>query len=151
MRVFRISPLARRHSHRSSKAASREPEISSHRTCDSCGGPRHRFEELPRAYVDLLGVSLGDGCISTHPRGVCRLRLPLDTAYPRIVDEAARAMRTVMPSSRVGKVLRSGCVEVSSYARVGPASSPSMPGEEASSAVELSAWQEGLVWAAPHL
>jgi hypothetical protein len=28
----------------------------------------HRFDELPPAYVYLLGLYLGDGCISGHPR-----------------------------------------------------------------------------------
>ncbi len=30
----------------------------------------HAFAELPPAYVYLLGLYLGDGCISRHPRGV---------------------------------------------------------------------------------
>ncbi|MGH2657289.1 MAG: helix-turn-helix domain-containing protein [Actinomycetota bacterium] len=122
------------------------------RTCDSCGGSRHRSEELPETYVYLLGVYLGDGCISTHPRGVYRLPLTLDAAYPRIVDEAARAIRTVMPSSRVGKILRPGCVEVSSYSKGWPCLFPQHgPGKKHLRPIRLTAWQKRLVGRHPHL
>src|SRR5918996_654744 len=104
-------------------------------TCDSCGGSQHRWAELPGTYVYLLGVYLGDGCISTHPRGVYRLRLTLDAAYPRIVDEAARAMGTVIPSSRVGKILRPGCVEVSSYSKGWPCLLPQHGARQESGAI----------------
>jgi hypothetical protein len=42
---------------------------------------------------------LGDGMISTHPRGVYRLRVFLDRAYPLIVQECETAMSIVMPAS----------------------------------------------------
>ncbi|MGH2983902.1 MAG: helix-turn-helix domain-containing protein [Solirubrobacterales bacterium] len=38
--------------------------------CLVCGQDKHRFAELPRAYVHLLGLYLGDGTISRHRRGV---------------------------------------------------------------------------------
>jgi hypothetical protein len=121
-------------------------------TCNMCGGPRHSREELPGTYVYLLGVYLGDGCISTHPRGVYRLRLTLDAAYPGIIDEAARAMRTVMPSSRVGKIFRPGCVEVSSYSKGWPCLLPQHgPGKKHLRPIRLTAWQQGLVGRHPRL
>jgi hypothetical protein len=59
-------------------------------TCPLCGEAAHRFERLPGAYVYLLGLYLGDGCISAHPRGVFRLRDVLDAAYPSIIDQGRR-------------------------------------------------------------
>jgi hypothetical protein len=121
-------------------------------TCDSCGGSRHRQAELPGTYVYLLGVYLGDGCISTYPRGVYRLRLTLDAAYPRIIDEAARAMKAVMPSSRVGTISRPGYVEVYSYSKGWPCLFPQHgPGKKHLRPIRLTAWQRRLVDRHPHL
>lgn len=55
------------------------PEI-----CPACGKLRHRFGELGSRYVHLLGLYLGDGCISTHRRNVHRLRIFLDRKYPSL-------------------------------------------------------------------
>jgi len=63
--------------------------------CVRCGAPEHRFAELPRAYVYLLGLHLGDGCISAHPRRVYRLRLFFDARYPEILDAGEAAVRSV--------------------------------------------------------
>src|SRR5579884_3443096 len=43
--------------------------------CTLCGQDAHEFSGLPSSYVYLLGLYLGDGCISSHPRGVYRLRI----------------------------------------------------------------------------
>jgi hypothetical protein len=126
--------------------------IPSDGMCASCEGSQHRFSELPRAYVYLLGVYLGDGCISTHPRGVYRLRITLDLAYPKIIEEVAEAMRAVSPSNRVGRVERSGCVEVYSYSKGWPCLFPQHGlGKKHLRPIYLSDWQQGLVRAAPHL
>ncbi len=52
------------------------------------------------AYAYLLGVHLGDGCISKHHRGVFSLRVTLDRSYPGIIDECSEAMRRIAPSGR---------------------------------------------------
>ncbi len=62
--------------------------------------------DLPPAYVYLLGVYLGDGCISAHRRGVYRMRVHLDVRYPGIVDECEAALRAVAPRNRVGRLSR---------------------------------------------
>jgi hypothetical protein len=49
---------------------------------------------LPRSYVYLLGLYLGDGCISAHPRGAFKLRIALDSRYPRIIRESSMNART---------------------------------------------------------
>ena len=64
---------------------------------------------MPAAeYVYLLGLHLGDGCISEHARGVHKLRIKLDVRYPEIIDSCERAIETVMPGNRVGRVSREG-------------------------------------------
>ena len=70
--------------------------------CTSCGAVAHDFERLPTSYVYLLGLYLGDGCLSAHRRGVYRLRVVLDSRYPGIVAECAAAMQAVLPSNRPG-------------------------------------------------
>ena len=90
-------------------------------------GPWARPEDLPAAYVYLLGLYLGDGCISAHRRNVHRLRITLDTKYPRIVNECRRAVESVVPGNRVSLVPRGGGrdkppthVDVSAYSKGWP-------------------------------
>jgi hypothetical protein len=83
-------------------------------SCLRCGGPEHGFDGLPAGYVYLLGLYLGDGCISAHARGVYRLRLFLDARYPEIIDDAEAAVRSVLPENRINRVWRSGGYENSS-------------------------------------
>ena len=42
--------------------------------------------------MHLLGLYLGDGCISAHARGVYRLRIVLDVKYPGIIAAATAAL-----------------------------------------------------------
>lgn len=70
---------------------SRRPQASSH-----CGID-HDFGALPpRAYAYLLGLYLGDGCVSWYPRA-WRLRVTLDSKYPGIIDSCRAAIDTLMP------------------------------------------------------
>lgn len=62
-------------------------------------------------YAYLLGLYLGDGCLSEMHRGVYRLRITLDKKYPGIIDECRRTMALVLPN-KVGKIDRPGCLEV---------------------------------------
>jgi hypothetical protein len=121
--------------------------------CACCGGPPHRFEELPLSYSYLLGLYLGDGSIASHARGVYKLRLSLDAAYPRILDEADVAMREVLPASKVNRYPRpTGYVEVYSYSKAWPCLFPQHgPGKKHLRRIELAEWQEKLVRATPHL
>jgi hypothetical protein len=48
----------------------------------------HDLSTLPAAYVYLLGMYLGDGCLSSHPRDVYKLRISLDARYPGIAVSA---------------------------------------------------------------
>ena len=83
---------------RSTRRWARCPQES----CTTCGAAVHDFERLPASYVYLLGLYLGDGCLSKHRRGVFRLRVVLDSRYPGIVAECAAAMQDLLPGNRPG-------------------------------------------------
>lgn len=70
-------------------------------TCLRCGDLRHPFTgAIVYEYAYLLGLYLGDGCLLRHPRGVYRLHVFLDSAYPLIAAECQAAMSLVMPASQ---------------------------------------------------
>ena len=121
--------------------------------CQTCGNPDHDFDSLPSSYVYLLGLYLGDGCISHTHRGVYKLRLSLDSAYPGIIDEAARVVREVMPRNKVGMLPRpSNDVEVYSHSKSWPCLLPQHgPGKKHHRLIKLADWQQRLVLQIPEL
>jgi hypothetical protein len=124
-------------------------------SCPACGHPAHCPDELPAEYVYLRGLYLGDGCISTHRRGVHRLRIVLDGRYPGIIDECANAMALVMPRNRVSRQQRTGNfatssphshTEVHAYSKSWPCLFPQHgPGKKHERAIVLTDWQERLI------
>ena len=116
-------------------------------------------EPLPREYVYLLGMYLGDGCIATHRRGVYRLRIHLDLRYPGIVDECEAAIRAVAAGNRVNRLRRrshyTGAdrethVELSCYSKRWPGLFPQHgPGRKHTRDILLEPWQMELVRANP--
>jgi hypothetical protein len=123
--------------------------------CPACGAPQHRFESLPPEYVYLLGLYLGDGCISAHPRGVYRLRLFFDVRYPEILAAGEAAVRSVFPANRINRLSRSGGyensaprsnVELSVYSKTLLCLFPQHgPGRKHERPIVLEEWQRGLV------
>jgi hypothetical protein len=123
--------------------------------CASCGHPEHDLSTVTEPYLYLLGLYLGDGCISVHPRGVYRLRIFLDLRYPGIVESCEAAMRAVLPKSKVGRQLRrSGYVnraefsnvQVSAYSKCWPCLIPQHgPGRKHERQIRLEGWQRKLV------
>jgi hypothetical protein len=124
-------------------------------SCERCGTVQHRFDELTPAYVYLLGLYLGDGCIAAHARDVYRLRLFFDARYPTIIDDAESAVRSVFPANRIGRLERSGGyanssprsnVELSVYSKALPCLFPQHgPGRKHERAIALSDWQRRLL------
>jgi hypothetical protein len=97
------------------------------------------------AYAYLLGMYLGDGTISTHPRGVFRLRIFLDRAYPLIVRECEAAMSIVLPASKVSVYQQKSARvdEVSAFSKHWPHLFPQHgPGPKHKRDIVLAAWQE---------
>lgn len=121
--------------------------------CAVCGHETHVYERLPPDYTYLLGLYLGDGCISAHRRRVYRLRITLDAAYPAIIAEAEEAMRRVIPASKANTLepLGRGYIEVYSCSKAWPCLFPQHgPGKKHQRPIVLTDWQERLVRREPH-
>jgi hypothetical protein len=84
------------------------------------GVTQHRFDELTSDYVYLPGLYLGDGCISTAPRDVYKLRIVLDVKYPGIIDTASAALTSVRGKASGIQVRPRNRVELYSYWRSWP-------------------------------
>jgi hypothetical protein len=109
-------------------------------------GVDHDFSTLPAAaYCYVLGLYLGDGCISRHPRA-WRLRIVLDAKYPAIIDRCREAIEMLMPGQRAGTVKKEGCLEISLYSKHWPCLLPQHgPGRKHLRRISLAAWQQALV------
>jgi hypothetical protein len=102
-------------------------------------------------YAYLLGMYLGDGCLAMHPRGVYKLRIVLDTRYPMIIDECAKAIRAIKGSQApIGQVQCIGCVEVYALWKHWPCVFPQHgPGKKHLRRIELASWQQRIARAWP--
>jgi hypothetical protein len=109
----------------------------------------HDFNRLPqRQYSYLLGVYLGDGCISAAPRAVWKLRLAMDAAYPGIIRESCAAMEAVVPGKQAHCYQRNDehCVEISMYWKHWPCLFPQHgSGRKHLRSIVLASWQEAIV------
>jgi hypothetical protein len=117
--------------------------------CEFCYYVRNLSES---SYAYLLGLYLGDGCISEHRRGVFRLRIFQDQKYPSLIHQCMIAMRWVLPN-KVGLVQGEGCKEIYSYSKHWPCLFPQHgAGPKFLRPIELEPWQR---WVAierhPHL
>ena len=113
--------------------------------CPRCGD--HPALPEPRAdYAYLLGLYLGDGCVSVggNPsKGVWKLRIICSDAWPGLIEECVRAMQAVRPTSRVMLQQKPGCQEVASYSRHWPCLLPQHgPGKKHLRLIELQPWQQ---------
>jgi hypothetical protein len=104
------------------------------------------------AYAHLLGLYLGDGCVSALKKGVYSLRIACDDKYPRLIDEAAAAISAVYPSRRTYRVPSSGCTHVQSYWKHWPCLFPQHGhGRKHERRIRLAEWQQRIVDAYPGL
>lgn len=104
---------------------------------------------LAKTYVYLLGLYLGDGCISRAPKNVWRLRIFQDQRYRNLIAACTSAMAEV-GGVRVGHVQRIGCVEIASYSKHWTCFFPQHGvGVKHARAIQLKVWQRRLVWAHP--
>ena len=103
------------------------------------------------AYVYLLGLYLGDGCISRQPKDVWRLRIFQTTRYVQHIEECAIAMHAVLPNNVLAQ-RRPGCVEIGSSSKHWPCLFPQHgPGRKHERPIVLEAWQQTLVDQYPKL
>ncbi|MCZ7413672.1 helix-turn-helix domain-containing protein [Streptomyces sp. WMMC897] len=102
------------------------------------------------AYSYLLGLYLGDGCISAQPNGVHRLRIFCSDAWPGLVNACESALRATMPSRSVSRVHKQGCQEVASYSKHWTCLFPQHgPGRKHERRIALEPWQRDIVDAHP--
>jgi Homeodomain-like domain len=106
------------------------------------------FESLHQhqhaAYVYLLGLYLGDGCISRMPRTYV-LRIFLNDGQPHVIAEAARAISYLVPR-RVGFGRIGRCIIVRTYWGGWPVILPQHgKGRKHLRPIVLEPWQEKLV------
>ncbi|SDN88735.1 hypothetical protein SAMN04487981_107173 [Streptomyces sp. cf386] len=139
----------------------------SRETCISRAAIRswqHRLEPLPRmavpdpgppadncAYAYLLGLYLGDGCISAHTRGTgFYLRIACADAWPGLLRQCHEAITKVRPGIGVYALQKQGYAMVTSYSRHWPALFPQHgPGRKHERAITLEPWQQEIVDAHP--
>jgi hypothetical protein len=110
-------------------------------------GVSHDFLALPpAAYAYLLGIYLGDGCISRGGR-VWRLRITLDSRYPQIIDRTRDAISVLMPGQYAGTWRRSdNCKEVYLCSKHWPCLFPRHgAGKKHLRSIQLEPWQVELV------
>ncbi len=75
-----------------------------------------------------------------------RLDIACDDAYPGLIEEAAKAVGTVLPISRVGRRRKPGCTVVGSYSKHWPCLFPQHgPGRKHERTIELADWQQKIV------
>jgi hypothetical protein len=103
-----------------------------------------------RAYAYLLGLYLGDGCISGHRRSGHYLRIACAKSWPGLIDACEAAMRAISPAGCSYRVQAQGYISVVSYSRHWPQLFPQHgPGKKHERAIVLEPWQQAIVDAHP--
>ncbi|MFJ4919174.1 helix-turn-helix domain-containing protein [Streptomyces sp. NPDC088725] len=119
-----------------------------------------RIEPLPRvalrscpgvpadsaSYAYLLGLYLGDGCVSPHPHGGFYLRIACADSWPGLIELCRAAVTAVRPEAALSVLKKEGCVMVSSHDRHWPCLFPQHgPGKKHERTIELTTWQQEIV------
>jgi hypothetical protein len=113
---------------------------------------QHDYSQLcANRYSYLLGMYLGDGCIS-RARYSWNLRIVMDALYPSIIDECCVTIEALMPGKHAHRYPRRGsrCDEVSMHSKHWPCLFPQHgPGKKHERTIQLDRWQRKLVEEAP--
>ena len=118
--------------------------------CRHCGDIEHG-DPPASVYAYLLGIYLGDGCLTTVRRSVA-LRIVMDTAYPEIVEEVAQAMVAVRANASVSRFSPRDerCVALTCYGRSWLCLFPQhAAGKKHERPIVLEPWQRKIVRAHP--
>jgi LAGLIDADG-like domain/Homeodomain-like domain len=126
--------------------------------------PDDRYDVCPRCwhrakpirftaedYAELLGLYLGDGCISDHER-TSRLRIHLDAKYPGVIHDVMALLGRTFPANPVAEVDVAGerMVYVSLYSSHLRCLFPQHGlGKKHERRLRLEVWQQRLVEQAP--
>jgi hypothetical protein len=101
----------------------------------------------PWSYSYLLGMYLGDGCVSATERSF-QLVVVCDAAYPEIIEDCATAMILTLLPRRVGRNPHrvDRCVRVIGTSKRWPEAFPQHgPGRKHERRIELADWQREIV------
>jgi hypothetical protein len=103
-----------------------------------------------KAYAYLLGLYLGDGCITLGRKGVYALQVACCNDWPGLIDAAQDAMSAVMPTSSVFRRRRPGCTSVDSCSKHWRRLFPQHGrGRKHERRIALETWQRSIVDALP--
>ncbi|MEV4002819.1 helix-turn-helix domain-containing protein [Actinomadura sp. NPDC049753] len=126
----------------------RDLYVQPHRDCPRCTA-LPRPPEPKDSYAYLLGLYLGDGCISPvgdRRKTIWALRIACADAWPGLIDQCVAAVGAVRPGNRVRIIQRVGCVEVNSHSKHWPCFFPQHgPGKKHERKIELHPWQQEIV------
>ncbi|WP_046498488.1 helix-turn-helix domain-containing protein [Streptomyces odonnellii] len=115
------------------------------RPCPRCR-PEPGVPDDPASYAYLLGLYLGDGCISAQPRTGYQLRIACADAWPGLIVRCQAAITAVRAEDRVYVLQRQGCVMVTSYGQHWPCLFPQHgPGKKHNRSIVLEPWQQRIV------
>lgn len=116
--------------------------------CARCG-PTADPPADKAAYSYLLGLYLGDGCISGMRAGYV-LRIACANAWPGLIEACAAAIEAINPSRKSNRVQATGYVSVIGYSRHWPCLFPQHgPGKKHDRRIALEPWQQEIVDAHP--
>ncbi len=123
--------------------------------CAFCDRRHRQLPPIPSdRYAYLLGMYLGDGCISEQQRGVTRLRVTLDARYPGIINECADALEVtaVFNVSHVQPKSGERSVEVGASSKAWPCLFPQHGrGPKHLRPIALAPWQQAVAAQQPGL
>ncbi|WP_460748534.1 transposase [Nocardiopsis oceani] len=101
------------------------------------------------AYGYLLGLYLGDGCLTPAgdpTKGVWRLRVMCSGTWPGLIELCAGSMAAIRPDHKVSRVPAPGCTEVHSNWKHWPCLFPQHgPGKKHDRTIVLEPWQRTIV------
>ncbi|MEV4439632.1 transcriptional regulator [Streptomyces sp. NPDC049577] len=113
-------------------------------SCSRCG-PSPQPPDDPAAYAYLLGLYLGDGCVSRQ-RGTYALRIACSDTWPGLIAACREAIKQVRPENSVCVVQNKGCVHVASTSRHWVCLFPQHgPGRKHERRIVLEPWQRQIV------
>jgi hypothetical protein len=127
-------------------------KVPNRASCSRCA-EKPALPEPHADYAYLLGLYLGDGCISgagAREKDVWKLRIMCADAWPGLIRECERAMRSIRPGNSVSIQQKPGCAEVSSCSKHWPCLFPQYgPGRKHMRTIELQPWQQAIVLGNP--
>ncbi|ANB05867.1 hypothetical protein SAM40697_1907 [Streptomyces ambofaciens] len=127
-----------------------EPLPRIRRTPCSLCGPTAEPPEDEAAYAYLLGLYLGDGCISPGKKSGYFLRIACADAWPGLVEACAAAVEAVNPSGKSSRVQAVGYTSVVAYSGHWPCLFPQHgPGRKHDRRIALAPWQQSIVDTCP--